>query len=193
MSEKLKEYLDELGDHDSRWVKIKRYFSVKKSKVWHLWYDLKEGIKSCWRWKGVIWKDRTWGDNQIVDILIHKLKMDSEAMRKRDIVQSVDKTYLKMQQVVNLLERYNKDDYMSKYNELHDAKWGEDRTYFVKSEEHNDWCEWKSERDERLTPEQLEQEQAEYRVYSEKAAYEQRKDLNDALLIMKKNLPYWWD
>ncbi len=189
----VREYLDELGEHDSKWVKFKRYFSVKRTRLWHLWYDLKEGIKSLWRWKKVIWKDRTWGDNQIVDILIFKLKIDSEAMRKRDIVASADKTYDKMQQVIKLLERYNKDDYMSKYHKLHEEKWGEDRTYFIKSEERNDWYEWKSERDEKLTPEQLEQEHKEYRAYMEKAAYEERKDLNDAFLIMKKNLPYWWD
>lgn len=171
--------------------KVRTKFSVYKSKIWHSYYDFVEGIKSLWRWKKIIWKDRTWGNHQILDILIFKLKMDAEAMKKREIVEGIDETYEQMMRVATLLEKYNNDEYFTKYREEHDKKWGEDKHYFVELKSGN--FEWKSERDDTLSEEDLLKEKDEYNNLREVSRTERENDIKEAFKIMQEKIDEWWD
>lgn len=171
--------------------KVKRKMSYYKTKIWHEYYDFREGIKSLWRWRKVIWKDRTWGNHQILDILIFKLRIDAEAMKKREIVEGIHETYEQMTKVATLLENYNNDEYFNKHREKHDEKWGEDKHYFV--ELRSGHFEWKSERDDRLSAEDLEKEKEESNNLREIAQQERKNDLKEAFKIMNDKLDEWWD
>ena len=44
--------------------------------------EFKRGVKSLWKWLPVIWKDRHWDDVYIYNILLHKLKLQRDWMKK---------------------------------------------------------------------------------------------------------------
>lgn len=186
-----KEYWDELGKNDSFKEKTMLKIRVFFSRIRHMWYDLTNGIASCWRWKKVIWNDRTWGYSNIVDVLIFKLKIDREAFLKNDHTTSTAEMTSKMLEVITLLERWRSHDYYEKYRKAHDEKWGEDRTYFVKLR--NGASLWKSERDDRLTEAEKEQESREFSENTKKAEQEKQHDLDVAFQIMTQELESWWD
>lgn len=171
--------------------KISVNFSVFRSRIRHAYYDFIAGIKSFWRWRKVIWKDRTWGNHQILDVLIFKLKIDAEAMRRNNRVEGSNDMYNEMMKVATLLENYNSKDYFTEYKKQHDAKWGEDRHYFLELKSGS--YEWKSERDKVVTEEDLKLEGEEYFALRDKAEAERNNDLNEALKIMSEKIEYWWD
>lgn len=171
--------------------KVKSKFSYYKTSLFHFKYDLIEGCKSLWRWRKIIWNDRTWGYDQILKILIFKLKIDSDAFLKNNRTTATTKMVAEMQEVIRLLERYKEDDYLKLEKIEHDAKWGEDKTYFVELESGD--YEWKSERDGLLSPEDLKQEQEEFRERMLRAQEAKEADLKNALKIIRKKLEGWWD
>jgi hypothetical protein len=184
-------YIDDYFKDKTFLEKVKIRFTYYKNKIWHSWYDFIEGIKSLWRWKKVIWKDRTWGNHQILDILIHKIEIDANAMYKRDIVEEADISYEQMMRVVTLLKRYNDDNYYTKAKDKHNEKWGEDKQYFIELQSGN--CEWKSEREDVLSPEDLVIEREEYNQILLDARDKRKEELKEALSIIEKHVDEWWD
>ena len=127
-----------------------------------MYWDFKAGIRSLWRWKKDIWVDRPWGSETITRILAAKIKMDAEQIQKNQHIENVNNLYNQMMKVVNLLERYNKNEYTVKYREEHDKKWGEDKHYFIKTKSGNYLM--GNDRDDRLTEEgTIEQEKKEFK------------------------------
>ena len=96
-----------------------------------------------------------------------------------------------MMRVMELLQRYNENEYMQKYREMHEAKWGDSKQYFIELTDGN--YEWKSERDDNFTKEQAKEERADYRKYAKQADLERANDLKEAFKIMQKDLDGWWD
>lgn len=182
-----------LDDYEPKtWLeKVKSKFSYYKTTIWHAKYDFVEGCKSLYRWRKIIWQDRTWGNHQILKILIFKLKIDSDAFEKNAHFDNIGHEVAQMREVVRLLERYNEDEYLRTEKKEHDAKWGEDRTYFLELEDGN--FEWKSERDDKLSPEDLKIEQEEMREVIQRARDAKEADLKNALKIIRKNIERWWD
>ncbi len=184
-------YLDEYFKDKTFLQKIKSKLSYWRTKTLYSWYDLKNGIKSMFRWRKATWNDRTWGHSQIITILIFKIKMDRDAIKSRDILEGTDARIESMTQVIALLEKYNSFDYDEEFRIGHEAKWGKDRHYFIELEDGN--FEWKSERDDELAEDKLKIEQDEHLKNMEAAEQLKKRDLDEAFTIMKQELDNWWD
>lgn len=184
-------YLDDYFKDKTVFQKIKSKLSYLQTKTLYSWYDLKNGIKSLYRWRKAIWNDRTWGHSQIIDILIFKIKMDRDAIKSRDLLEGTDARVESMTKVIGLLEKYNSFDYDEEFRISHEAKWGKDRHYFIELEDGN--FEWKSESDEKLTEEELNIKHDEQMKNTEAAEQLRKRDLGDAFTIMQRELDNWWD
>jgi hypothetical protein len=66
------EYLENSSSLKLTWEDIKFWYN--NLYIFDLWYNLKNGIKNFWKYKGVIWKDRWYDYSFIIELLKFKLK-----------------------------------------------------------------------------------------------------------------------
>jgi hypothetical protein len=184
-------YLDDYFKDKTVLQKIRSKLSYLRTKISYSWYDLINGIKSMYRWRKAIWNDRTWGSSQIITILIFKIKMDRDAIQRRNLMEGTDARIESMNQVIAILEKYNSFDYDEEFRMNHEAKWGKDRHYFLELKDGN--FEWRNERNEELTEDKLEIKQDELLRNIKAAEQLRKKDLADALFIMQREIDNWWD
>ena len=72
----------------------------------HFFYDIKYGIQNIIYYLPVIWKDRDWDNEYILDLLKHKLKRNEKNLRKYSLAVDSDKTADEIKNVVDLIEIY---------------------------------------------------------------------------------------
>lgn len=109
------------------WEDIKFWYN--NLYIFDLWYNLKNGIKNFWKYKGVIWKDRWYDYSFIIELLKFKLK---DNIKNWDKAHYVGSDFTKKRMIVllkrieefdsnleNLQELYYKKKISKKkYNEL---------------------------------------------------------------------------
>ena len=84
--------------------------------------NIKIGIKNIWYWLPIIWKDRHWDSHYIFEIMVHKLKAQSEYIGSRDIHTRAKRDYEVMMTCVRLMEKVQNDFYSSEYSDYHKTK-----------------------------------------------------------------------
>lgn len=72
----------------------------------YFFYDVKYGIQNIIYYLPVIWKDRDWDNEYILDLLKYKLKKNEKNLRKYSIAVDNDKTADEIKNVVDLIEIY---------------------------------------------------------------------------------------
>lgn len=85
--------------------------------------DFAHGVKNLWRWFPTIWKDRDWDDSFIFDILIQKLKNQSEYIGKKDRHTSAKRDAEVMMTCSRLLEKVKSEDYSMEYLNYEKTNW----------------------------------------------------------------------
>ena len=84
--------------------------------------NIKIGIKNIWYWLPIIWKDRNWDSHYIFEIMVHKLKAQSEYIGSRDIHTRAKRDSEVMMTCVRLMEKVQNDFYSSEYSDYHKTK-----------------------------------------------------------------------
>jgi hypothetical protein len=94
---------------------------------------------------------------------------------------------------IKLLERLNKDYH--RFGDMHDAKWGEMKTWFEPVEEGNplSGSYWRSSRPNANTPELEEQEREEFLEAHRADCREEERDRQLVYKLIAKYIRYWWD
>jgi len=77
--------------------------------------DVYTGIKNLIRWFKVIWKDRSWDDSYIWEILKTKLKHQADYIGKRGIHLDAKRDAQRMMTCVRLIEKVQYETYQSEY------------------------------------------------------------------------------
>ena len=99
--------------------------------------DFINGVKNLWKWFPTIWKDRDWDDSFIFDLLIQKLKNQSEYIGKRDYHTRAKRDAEIMMTCARLLEKVKTEDYGMEYMEYEESDWNfvpsKDKTTVEKS------------------------------------------------------------
>lgn len=167
-----------------------KYYFYEKPSTW--WYNFKKNVKNLYVYRKIIWNDRTWGYDKLIDLIIFKLRLDANAFEKRNITESSATHVQEMRECANLLEKWIKDEYMDKYSEKHNEKWGKSDMIF-ETIDSDGTSRLINDTDEKLSPELREQKRTEYNEYSELADLERKRDLNNALRIMALHIEEWWD
>ncbi len=85
------------------------------------------GIKNLIYWAPVIWKDRHWDDRYIFEVMMHKLKAQSEYIGSRDIHTRAKRDAEIMMTCVRLMNLVREEHYSYEYSNYHKTKhWFED-------------------------------------------------------------------
>ena len=160
--------------------------------------EFKRGVKSLWKWLPVIWKDRHWDDVYIYNILLHKLKLQRDWMKKNSIIE--DKTLhdllSKMDTVIAKLEKVSDEwtNYEEPAYDKHIAKWGYPDFYFEDSTDPSiEGVHLKSKRKDSLTEEQIEEMREEYTQLFTEACALFEKERIEAFALLGKHIPEFWD
>ena len=109
----------------------KKPWIVRKLRWIPLWWNhdgkylhktIKRGIKSIWYWLPVIWKDRHYDHNYILEIMKHKIKAQSKYIGGNDNHYTAKRDAEVMMTCVRLMERVQDEFYSSEYSDYHKTK-----------------------------------------------------------------------
>ena len=116
--------------------RAKKPWIIKKLRAIPLWWNhegkyyhrmFKTGFENLWYWFPVIWKDRNWDSNYIFEILMHKLKAQSEYIGKRGYHVRSERDSEIMMTCVRLMKLVQEETYSHEYSDYHKTKhWFED-------------------------------------------------------------------
>lgn len=85
------------------------------------------GISNLIYWFPIIWKDRNWDSHYIFEIMMHKIKAQSEYIGSRDIHTRAKRDAEIMMTCVRLMKLIDDEFYSSEYSDYHKTKhWFED-------------------------------------------------------------------
>lgn len=162
---------------------MKRFWIIKRFRSFGY------SIQSLIRWFPMIWKDRDWDQYYLKNILIFKLKNMSKFYHQGKNVYSIgsDKVAAEIDEVVNLLERIQKDEYELEIDPNFNDWITEDRPVSIEKVVDNQICRvfnYPNFSEEELT----------YR----RQVYELARDLKEkersvAYGLIAKNIEKWWD
>ena len=82
-----------------------------------------QGVKNLWKWFPTIWKDRDWDDSFIFDLLIQKLKNQSNYIGNRDYHTRAKRDAEVMMTCVRLLEKVKVEEYGIEYLDYEESDW----------------------------------------------------------------------
>lgn len=114
----------------------KESWIVRKLRFIQLWWDnegryyhkmFRTGVQNLIYWFPIIWKDRNWDSHYIFEIMMHKIKAQSEYIGSRDIHTRAKRDAEIMMTCVRLMKKVQDDFYSSEYFDYHKTKhWFED-------------------------------------------------------------------
>lgn len=114
----------------------KKPWIVRKIQWLPLWWkhdgrylhrELTCGFKNIWYWLPVIWKDRHWDSHYIFEIMMHKIKAQSQYIGGRGIHMSAERDAEVMMTCVRLMKLVQDETYSSEYSNYYKSKhWFED-------------------------------------------------------------------
>lgn len=114
----------------------KESWIVRKLRFIPLWWDnegryyhkmFRTGVQNLIYWFPIIWKDRNWDSHYIFEIMMHKIKAQSEYIGSRDIHTRAKRDAEIMMTCVRLMKKVQDDFYSSEYFDYHKTKhWFED-------------------------------------------------------------------
>ena len=115
-------------------IKEEKVSVLKRIYFWVRWEsrylprDIANGIRNLWYWLPVIWKDRSWSNYYIFEILKHKL---ADQIKFVDKSEFSDKTSLsKLKTCIKLIESHQEGTYMLEYTD-----YSEEKLYSIPSED----------------------------------------------------------
>jgi hypothetical protein len=85
--------------------------------------NIKYGIKNLWRWFPIIWKDRDWDDHYIFEVLMFKLKKQSEYIDSQDMYVNAKYDAERMMWCVRLIEKIQDEYYAAEYMDYHESRY----------------------------------------------------------------------
>lgn len=84
--------------------------------------EIARGFKNIWYWFPVIWKDRHWDSHYIFDIMMHKIKAQSNYIGDRGIHTRAERDAEIMMTCVRLMKLVQDETYSSEYSDYHKTK-----------------------------------------------------------------------
>lgn len=107
---------------------LKRIYFWVRWESRYLLRDIAKGIRNLWYWFPVIWKDRSWSNHYIFEILKHKLADQAKFADKLEFFDKSDISKLKT--CIKLIESYQDETYVLEY-----VDYSEERLYTTSSED----------------------------------------------------------
>lgn len=83
--------------------------------------DFINGVKNLFRWFPIIWRDRDWDTSFIFEIMIQKLKNQSDYIGKKDRHTSAKRDAEIMMTCVRLMEKVEQEYYNAEYMDYHES------------------------------------------------------------------------
>ena len=152
------------------------------------------GFRNIIEWFPIIWKDRDWDKDYIMEILIYKLKRNRQYMIDHSHVVN-DNQILTITECIDLLEKVHNEweNYEEHSHDEHEKKWGKSEYYTEPCLDRIGSYRLKDRREERMTSEDIEQMKKEFIIASKISALKRKNDFKYALEIIHEEFDGWWD
>ncbi len=178
--------VDEINYPKSRvkewWLDIELYLLYRNWFV-KLCRKISKSIKNLIIWFPIIWKDRDWHGDYLLENIEFKLKQMSKFHKKHGYNVEADSIAEEMKELSKLIEKITNNDYKSeRMEELID------KVEFSFSSEKDSRGMYTLKSTGLTDEENKEMLDLEYELYKLK-----RKDLDKVFDIMKERIEYWWD
>lgn len=150
------------------------------------------GIKNLIKWFFLIWNDRDFDKNYILNILIFKLENTRECLRKNSSYKDDSEEVKTITECIELFKKINDDWYYYDFKiKEFEKKWTTPDFDFIKIENSNLYKLIDlTEKD--LTSEQIEKRKQDYTLCVKESEELRNKDFTRAMEIFQKNYDIWW-
>jgi hypothetical protein len=162
----------------------------------YVWRNFKTGVRNIIKWFPIIWNDRDFDKAYIMDILLFKMRNTRDFIRDYGYVEDVERERIvrTMTECIDLLDRVHNE--WESYEEPELArfakKWGEPDYEFVAIEGTSNY-KMVDKAEANLTEEQIQMRSHEYRIHTNIAENNRKKEFNQAMSIFVENYDIWWD
>lgn len=152
------------------------------------------GFRNIIEWIPIIWKDRDWDKDYIMEILIYKLKRNRQYMIDHGHVVN-DNQILTITECIDLLEKVHNEweNYEEPAYRKYEEKWGKSDYYTEPSKENFNCYVLKDHNDERYTEEELEKKSKDFLLSSKIGNLKRKRDFKHAMEIFVDEFDSWWD
>jgi len=149
-------------------------------------------VKNVVRWLPIIWKDRDFDSNYLLDVMRFKISnMETFFLSNDTHILSADKVAKDLKICKLLLNRLTNDDYYDIVFKNHDKKWGETKWEFV--DDGKGLSRLLITRNKVITDEDKKREGREFLRLCEHEEMLKRQDIRYLFHIMNRKLRTWWD
>jgi len=155
--------------------------------------NIRQGIRSCWQWFPIIWKDRQWDHQYIYTIFRHKLHLTEQLIRHHGHHLNHTRDADKIKICVNLLDRLINDEYHEMAFKRHYEKWGQPKLNWNKTKEDKDLYQGIISYPKVKTPKDKKFEVKDFKLASDHEAYLREQDLELLFKMMRRHIQGWWD
>jgi hypothetical protein len=90
--------------------------------IWEPWYDINYGIGNFYRWRKVIWNDRNWGYDGLLNVMEAKMEMFRKKFVENDMVADIQFMNRDLKIAIKLIQRIRDEYYQMEYHEYHDEE-----------------------------------------------------------------------
>lgn len=152
------------------------------------------GFHNLIEWFPVIWKDRDWDKDYIMEILIYKMKRNRQYMIDHGHVINENQIHT-LTECIELLEKVHNEweNYEEPEYTKHEQKWGKADYYTEPSEENPNCYVLKDRNDERYTEKELEKKKKDFLLSSRIGGLKRKRDFEHAMEIFVSEFDSWWD
>jgi hypothetical protein len=152
------------------------------------------GIRNLKEWFPIMWKDRDWDKDYIMDILIFKLKKNRDYMVRLGHT-SNENSIRTMTECIDLLEKIHNEweNYEEPAYKKHEEKWGKSDFYTEPYSENPKLYVLKDRNDERYNPQEIEEKRKDFLLASKIGGHKRKRDFQHAMEIFVNEFDSWWD
>lgn len=152
--------------------------------------NIKRGIKNLIKWTPVVWKDRDYDYQPLLEMMKFKLENMEDFFRNKGIAADAEERADEMKVCIDLLDRLINDVHFKEAYDAFHEKWGEGKITF---EDEGEYCKMDINYSKVKTPEDEEEKNKDLMHSAKMEDIKRKNDMRDLFDTLYGKLLTWWD
>jgi hypothetical protein len=160
-----------------------------------LYYNIKRGVKNVWYYIPIVWDNNNWDHGYCLRLYTSSLKRLHDTLVREDFVVRTEHELRKLKSVIELLERYEKDEYEVPACDELDRKYNiieEDKRLEFEPCDNPNYSRLVNTKERKLGEEVYSKYSKELTQIYKDSVVRKKNELRLALKIIERNHGSWW-
>lgn len=149
-------------------------------------------LKVAFEYARFSWTQYDWDEGYLYDIMAWKMRRMHDHLSNKAVSVQQPQDLAALVQAATVCERLKENAYDMVHWDAHDVKWGKSEITF-EDIPNTDTCKMLFSKRANVTPENEEQQRAEYLECATKADEDRKADIDQLARLLKDYAPTWWD